>query len=75
MCRNRQAGRLEWMIRGEISRTPQLVNEERGIELLSIKGKEPRRTFRRLMNRHHVEKVRLGSLQGWKLSAIEELLE
>jgi hypothetical protein len=70
----RQVVRLEWMIREEISRTLQLVDEKRGIELLAIKGKDPRRTFRRLMNRHRVQKIQLGSLRGWKLSAIEELI-
>lgn len=66
--------KLEPVIRAEIFKTCQLVDEKRGIELLAISGKQPQRTFRRLMNKHKVEKVHIGGLHGWKLSSIEQLL-
>ena len=66
--------RLEPIVRAEIFKTCQLVDEQRGIELLAIKGRDPQRTFRRLMNKHKVEKIQLGGLRGWKLSGIEQLI-
>lgn len=66
--------KLEPVIRAEIFKTCQLVDEQRGIELLAIKGRDPQRTFRRLMNKHKVEKVVTAGIRGWKLTSIEQLL-
>jgi hypothetical protein len=47
----------------------QWVTEERGAELLEIDGKEPGRKFRRLMNLHGVEKLKVGVLVRYRWKA------
>ncbi len=50
---------LEPKIREQISIDLDLVDEEEGIRMLRITGKDPKRTFRRLMNKYadRVEQV------------------
>lgn len=59
----------------EIAKSCEVIDEAAGIAMLPIKGKDPRRTFRRLMNRYGVEKVVLGPLKGWKRSAVQKLID
>lgn len=53
----------------EIAESFKWVTEERGAELLEIDGKEPGRKFRRLMNLHGVEKLKLGVLVRYRWKA------
>ncbi|MDP9291089.1 MAG: hypothetical protein M3O82_01855, partial [Verrucomicrobiota bacterium] len=66
---------LDPLIREEILKSCEIVDEEQGIAMLAIKGKDPRRTFRRLMNKYRVERMQLGTLRGWKRSAVQELID
>jgi|ERR1041384_444630 predicted DNA-binding transcriptional regulator AlpA len=67
---------LEPLVREELAKRCALVTAEEGIAMLSIKGKEPRRTFLRLMNRYQVPKVVIGAaVKGWKRSGIEKLVD
>ena len=59
-------------VRAQLARACQLVTEERGIAILAIQGKDPRRTFRRLMHKWRVEKVpRLG----YRLDSLERAID
>jgi hypothetical protein len=57
------------LIAQEIAESFKWVTEERGAELLEIDGKQPGRTFRRLMNLHGVEKLKLGVLVRYRWKA------
>lgn len=63
------------LIEEQLRRSLDLVDEEGGIAMLPMQGKDPRRTFRRLMNAHGVEYVRIGKFKWWKRSAIAALIE
>lgn len=49
-----------------------LVDEEGALELLPITGKDPRRTFRRMANKHRLEYVRID---GFKWFTVEGILQ
>jgi hypothetical protein len=55
----RQVAELRPVIRAELVESFKWVTEATGVELLEIGGKDPERTFRRLMNTHGVEVCKL----------------
>jgi hypothetical protein len=71
----REVSDLRPLLRDEILKSLRLVDEAGALAILPIKGKDPRRTFRRLANKHRLECVRIDGFKWWKLSAIEGLIE
>jgi hypothetical protein len=71
----REVAELRPLLREEILKSLQLVDEGGALSILPIRGKDPRRTFRRLANKHKLEYVRIDGFKWWKLSAIEALIE
>ncbi len=66
---------LRPLLRDEMLKSLQLVDEDGALAILPIKGKYPRRTFRRLANKYQLEYVRIDRFKWWKLSSIEALIE
>lgn len=62
------------LIREEIIDSLKWVTQETGVTMLEITGKDPLRTFRRLMNTYGVETFKLGGLirYRWKKRPIEK---
>jgi hypothetical protein len=71
----REVAELRPLLRDEILKSLQLVDEAGAIEIFKIGGKDPRRTFRRLANKHKIEYVHIDGFKWWKRSAIERFIE
>lgn len=72
---SREVAELRPLIRETLLDELKWVTEATGISVLELQGKEPRRTFRRLMNLYGVEYVKLGGIVRWKRSSLERVLE
>jgi len=71
----KQVAELRPLLREEILKSLQLVDEAGALAILPIGGKDPRRTFRRLANKLKLEYVHIDGFKWWKLSAIEALID
>jgi hypothetical protein len=56
------------LIRAEIIESFKWVTEETAVKMLEIEGKDPQRTFRRLMNDYGVETLKLGLMVRYRWS-------
>jgi hypothetical protein len=68
------AGERELIV-AEIRKAFAVVDEKTAMAMLPIGGKEPLRTFRRLMNKYGVPKVQLGGVTGYRVTAIQKLID
>jgi hypothetical protein len=71
----REVAELRPLLRDEILKSLQLVDEAGALAIFPITGKDPRRTFRRLANKHKLEYVHIDGFKWWKVAAIEALIE
>jgi hypothetical protein len=54
------------LVRQEIVESFKYVTEETGVKLIEIEGKDPLRTFRRLMNTYGVETLKLQGIVRYR---------
>jgi hypothetical protein len=55
----KEVANLRPLIRGQLLEEMEFVTEEEGVAILKIAGKEPIRSFRRLMNDYGVHRIQL----------------
>lgn len=63
------------LLRQELLKSLQLVDEAGALEIFKIAGKDPRRTFRRLANKYKLEYVRIDGFKWFTIRGIRELIE